>query len=130
MIEADIVFGYLIGDTSEKLQPIMAHPPSQSSDITLESFLNQVLNFNRAKSKDKQKGVKLDFKSTDVYQNSLPLLTELWPKMDYAVWINADIYPGPLNNVLTTPVDAQIFFNGTKNLPNATLRFDMSVISE
>lgn len=41
--------------------------------------------------------------------------------MDMPVWINADIYSGPLNNVLTTPVDAQVFFAGTRNLPNATL---------
>ena len=37
------------------------------------------------------------------------------------VWINADIYRGPLNNTLTMPVDADVFFQGTKSLPNATL---------
>ena len=41
--------------------------------------------------------------------------------MDMPVWINADIYRGPLNNTLTMPVDADIFFEGTKSLPNATL---------
>jgi Uncharacterized conserved protein (DUF2181) len=41
--------------------------------------------------------------------------------MDMPVWINADIYRGPLNNVLTTPVDAQVFFDGTNSLPNAIL---------
>lgn len=121
MIEADIVFGYLIGDLSQVQQPIMAHPPDLTSDITLASFLSQVLQFNKDNAKEKQKGVKLDFKSTDVYQNSLPLLVELWDLMDYPVWINADIYRGPLNNTATTPVDAQIFFDGTKSLPNSTL---------
>ena len=41
--------------------------------------------------------------------------------MSYPVWINADIYPGPLNNTLTLPVDAKVFFNGTNSFPNATL---------
>lgn len=121
MIEADIVFGTLIDDLDQVMQPIMAHPPSITSDISLKSFLNQILDFNTNHTKEEQKGVKLDFKSTDVYQNSLPMLIELWDTMDYPVWINADIYRGPLNNVLTTPVDAQVFFEGIKNLPNATL---------
>lgn len=121
MIEADIVFGLLDGDLSGEHRPIMAHPPTNSSDISLESFLTQILDFNNANVKEKQKGVKLDFKSTDVFQKSLPMLIELWGVMDYPVWINADIYRGPLENVLTVPVDAQIFFEGTKNLPNVTL---------
>lgn len=121
MIEADIVFGHLEGDPLKEQLPVMAHPPLNSSDISLESFLTQVLEFNNANPKEKQKGVKLDFKSTDVYQQSLPMLIELWSMMNYPVWINADIYPGPLNNVLTVPVDAEIFFDGTKSLPNATL---------
>lgn len=121
MIEADIVFGLLDGDLSGEQRPIMAHPPTNSSDISLESFLTQVLDFNNANVKEKQKGVKLDFKSTDVYTKSLPMLIELWDVMDYPVWINADIYRGPFENVLTVPVDAQIFLEGTKNLSNATL---------
>lgn len=121
MIEADIVFGRLMNDPSSDLQPIMAHPPLLTSDISLKSFLTQVLDFNKNNGKEKQKGVKLDFKSTEVFQSSLPMLIELWNIMNYPVWINADIYRGPLNNTLTTPVDAKIFFNGTKLLPNATL---------
>lgn len=129
MIEADIVYGYLIDDPTQLLQPVMGHPPSgavspppiQSSDISLVTFLTQILNFNKQTTNDKQKGVKLDFKSTDVFQNSLPMLNQLWPVMDYPVWINADIYSGPLNNTQTTPVDAQIFFDGIKTLSNATL---------
>lgn len=121
MIEADIVYGRLIDDPTQQLQPIMAHPPNLVSDISLRSFLSQILNFNKGISAENQKGVKLDFKSTDVFQNSLPMLIELWNTMDYPVWINADIYRGPLNNIETLPVDAQFFFNGVKNLPNATL---------
>ena len=121
MIEADIVYGTLFNDSTNELQPIMAHPPNVTSDISLKSFLIQIMDFNNATTKEKQKGVKLDFKSTDVFENSLPMLIDLWITMNYPVWINADIYRGPLNNLNTTPVDAQIFFKGTKNLHNATL---------
>lgn len=121
MIEADIVFGYLTDDPTREMQPVMAHPPIEFSDISLRSFLNQVQTFNQNSPKDKQKGVKLDFKSTETFESSLPMLMELWISMDYPVWINADIYRGPLNNTQTTPVDATTFFNGTKSLPNATL---------
>ena len=80
MIEADIVYGYLKDDPTKELQPIMAHPPILESDITLKSFLTQIMNFNKENVKEKQKGVKLDFKSTDVYSSSLPMLIELWSK--------------------------------------------------
>lgn len=121
MIEADIVYGHLIDDPSTEL-PIMGHPPAITSDISLESFLSQILEFNLKQSNETlRKGVKLDFKSTSVYEKSLPMLIDLWSRMNYPVWINADIYPGPLNNTATIPVDAQVFFAGTKSLPNATL---------
>lgn len=121
MIEADIVYGYLIDDPTQQLQPVMGHPPAENSDISLRSFLQQILDFNTQISSEQHKGVKLDFKSTDVFQNSLSMLIELWPTMNYPVWINADIYRGPLDNTETIPVDAQTFFDGTKTLPNATL---------
>ncbi|CRK91686.1 CLUMA_CG005334, isoform A, partial [Clunio marinus] len=121
MIEADIVYGVLNNDSSEEMQPIMGHPPETTSDISLRSFLNQVLDYNKNKDISEKKGVKLDFKSTTVYKSSLPLLMELWDTMDYPVWINADIYPGPWNNTSTIPVDAQEFFDGAKKLKNAVL---------
>lgn len=121
MIEADIVYGTLFNDSTRELQPIMAHPPNIESDISLRSFLNQIMVFNTGTTKELQKGVKLDFKSTDVFQNSLPMLIELWSTLTYPMWINADIYSGPLNNTETTPVDALVFFSGIKNLTNATL---------
>lgn len=121
MIEADIVYGYLKDDPSRKLQPVMGHPPVNESDISLESFLTQILEFNNKTTEENRKGVKLDFKSTAVYNNSMSMLMEQWNKMNYPVWINADIYSGPLNNTQTTPVDAQVFFDNSKKLPNATL---------
>jgi len=121
MIEADIVYGYLFDDPSRQLRPIMGHPPATESDISLEEFLIQIYDFNNETSEENRKGVKLDFKSTDVYESSLPMLNELWSKMNYPVWINADIYSGPLENTQTLPVDAVKFFTGSKNLTNATL---------
>lgn len=68
----------------------MAHPPATTSDISLESFLNQILEFNNnLTDKALMKGVKLDFKTTEVFSDSLQLLISLWSTMNYPVWINA-----------------------------------------
>lgn len=61
------------------------------SDITLKNFLTQIWNFNENVSKKKQKGVKLDFKSTDVFQSSLEILSEMW-NTNYEIWLNAGNY--------------------------------------
>lgn len=74
MIEADIVLGK-INNTGPDL-PIMGHPPAVTSDISLNTFLHTVLNFNN-NTKEK-KGVKLDFKSIEVFEGSLDILHELW----------------------------------------------------
>ena len=49
--------------------PIMAHPPANTSDLTLQKFLDTVRNTTSSK-----KGVKLDFKSTAAFNLSIPLL--------------------------------------------------------
>lgn len=56
----------------------MGHPPSITSDITLQSFLTQILEFNRPKEEQNRKGVKLDFKSIEVFEGSLNMLKSLW----------------------------------------------------
>jgi len=43
MIEADVNLGIYTGDTSIELIPIMAHPPIMFSDLSLESFLNTII---------------------------------------------------------------------------------------
>lgn len=138
MIEADIVYGSLVNE-HEKL-PIMAHPPNLTSDISLEGFLSQIIAFNQNASKENQKGVKLDFKTTGlrnkiyfsfvvfaccffssaVFVDSIPVLKNLWEQMSFPKWINADIYRGPLNSE-TNPVDALAFFKGVKDLKGAIL---------
>lgn len=79
-IEADIVLGTLIGDTTGTKQPVMGHPPIETSDISLSSFLQQILTFNNAHS-GATKGVKLDFKTIEVFSGSLDLLISLWDQV-------------------------------------------------
>jgi hypothetical protein len=43
MIEADISLGTLASSPSEVI-PIMAHPPSTVSDLSLEMFLSEIVN--------------------------------------------------------------------------------------
>ncbi|XP_007519180.1 protein FAM151B [Erinaceus europaeus] len=84
MIEADVL---LPSDGSEHVQPIMAHPPETSSDLTLQEWLGAVLQSN--------KGIKLDFKSLAAVQPSMMLLENVKPQLKRPVWINADVLPGP-----------------------------------
>lgn len=118
-IEADIVYGTLDDDPEQIKQPVMGHPPIDHSDISLESFLNQISAYNSHTTS--KKGVKLDFKSIQVFDASMKLLTSIWDKLDYPIWINADIIAGPVNNTETVPVDPMGFFAGCKQLPNAVL---------
>lgn len=97
----------------------MAHPPNITSDITLHEFLKQIKNHNEKLMKESRKGVKLDFKSIEVFTNSLDILDEFWTS-DYDIWINADIYSGPVN-ATNTPVDADLFLTEAKKFSTATL---------
>lgn len=119
MIEADIVLGTLENDTSGQQIPVMGHPPANVSDITLETFLTKILDYNTL-NPDRQKGVKLDFKSTVVYEGSIGILNSLWKRMTYPVWLNADILPGPVNPT-SIPVDANFFLSASKNFSSAVL---------
>lgn len=118
-IEADIVLGKLNGDGED--MPIMAHPPANVSDLTLSEFLNQIINFNRD-HEDQKKGVKLDFKSIEVFEGSLDILDVNIPNpTTYPVWINADILSGPVEQNRTVPVDADRFFAGCMRYKQAVL---------
>lgn len=97
----------------------MAHPPDNKSDITLHEFMRQIKSHNEKVSKDERKGVKLDFKSIEVFETSLDILIEFFTT-DYDIWINADIYSGPVN-ATGTPVDADRFLTEAKKFTTATL---------
>ncbi|XP_073827383.1 protein FAM151B isoform X2 [Musca autumnalis] len=118
MIEADIVMGK-INDTGPDM-PVMAHPPANSSDISLDSFLEQIKLYND-EHKEKMKGVKLDFKSIEVFEGALKTLEAKIPEMTYPIWLNADIISGPVNQNNTIPVDPQRFFAGSSKFPQAVL---------
>lgn len=67
MIEADVSMGTVVGFEAD-LRPIMAHPPTKSSDMSLENFLDTIL------SSKQKKGIKLDFKDIEAVELSLNLL--------------------------------------------------------
>ena len=79
MIEADISMGNLYNGRSNI--PIMAHPPNNTSDISLEEFFNHIMAYNLDNS-NKMKGVKLDFKSTDAFEKSLDILDKMFGKVN------------------------------------------------
>lgn len=165
MIEADVELGK-VKDGDGTIIPIMAHPPTTESDLSLQQFLQRIITHNTDYPCN-SKGVKLDFKSIESFDESLPLLISLWPKvliidlydnnierlrssklcrnqietcfrfcsvlflahiclstttlfnvsqMRFPVWVNADILPGPVNNVDTTPVDADRFLQACNTL--------------
>lgn len=70
MFEADIVMGILNTTDSTDLIPVMGHPPANESDISLEEFLNVVL-------EDSKRGVKLDFKTIEVFNASREILAKV-----------------------------------------------------
>ena len=69
MIEADVLFGHVTGgEVHAGVRPIMAHPPAKHSDLTLERFLDRIL------QSDLAKGIKLDFKEMDVVEPALVII--------------------------------------------------------
>ncbi|XP_057307312.1 protein FAM151B-like isoform X2 [Hydractinia symbiolongicarpus] len=111
MLEADVIL-----DPSDG-QPIMAHPPATSSDITLKQWLTEAL-------ATPKKGIKLDFKQTKAISPSLEILEDLMENVTAdampPILLNADIIPGPNNNK-TTPVDANVFIRSCSAVENAVL---------
>ncbi|XP_039285236.1 protein FAM151B isoform X2 [Nilaparvata lugens] len=118
MIEADILMGQLDGSPpGTNPIPIMGHPPQTTSDLSLEEFLTTIL------KSGKHKGIKLDFKSKEVFASSENIVEEVLnkPEADFPVWINADVLPGPGNSPVV-PVDADYFVRTVvKKFPSAML---------
>lgn len=80
MIEADVLIGTHLKDSSPSANiPIMSHPPKNESNLSLKEFLTTILAHN---AKNSTKGVKLDFKTIEVFNESLPLLKNLWRKVN------------------------------------------------
>lgn len=73
MLEADISLGQVVGKEGPPI-PIMAHPPATTSDISLAEFLEAIAKHNE-KGVD-VKGVKLDFKSIEAFEQSQELIAK------------------------------------------------------
>ena len=112
MIEADVIM-----DPVQNI-PIMAHPPANTSDLTLEAFLEHVL------IHWEEKGIKLDFKQDEAVNASAPIMKKIFGnrKQLPPIILNADILVGPnTNENETTPVDPELFFNTFAPFRNAIL---------
>lgn len=68
-------------DKKDKNVPILAHPPNNQSDLSLEQFLGAVKVHN-AKT-NATKGVKLDFKSIEALTDSVVLLEKQWKDVGF-----------------------------------------------
>jgi len=122
MIEADVNLGYFTGGSIFDFIPIMAHPPIIYSDLSLDLFLDKVIEALKSNSTLK-KGIKLDFKRTDILEESLQILTAKLDLINFPLWINADIIDGPgLNLISNKIVNADIFLAlANKYAPMATV---------
>lgn len=99
LIEADVS----LLENSKYPIAIMAHPPAATSDLSLDSFLQQII---ASKSK---KGIKLDFKSTKVVEPSFRCLAKHYANLqDRPLILNADIVAGDYPTA-NQPVDAWTF---------------------
>ncbi|XP_046437276.1 protein FAM151B-like isoform X2 [Daphnia pulex] len=107
MLEADVSLGKLKSDPHSEDRPIMAHPPISASDLSLEDFLDEVLD------EAYYKGIKLDFKSVEVLERALQIVKTREHKIRVPLWLNADIIKGPVDST-SNPIDAQLFLSLTK----------------
>lgn len=121
MLEADILMGYLESDPLKTIIPIMAHPPKNTSDISVQSFLQQVHDFNAKQTAvEKVKGIKLDFKELAAVAPSIEMMKQIDADWKNEVWLNADIVQGPVAST-KVPVDPVKFLEACRAYPKATL---------
>lgn len=101
MLEADVSMSTSLG----QIIPIMAHPPSTESDITLEEWLAEVVKH--------KKGIKLDFKTVEVLEPAIKILKKYQSQIKVPLIMNADVLPGP-GNPLAVPLDSRKFVETCK----------------
>ena len=78
MLEADVLLGTVNG--SGTVVPIMGHPPANTSDLSLQDFLRTIVTHNKDHPND-QRGVKLDFKSIEVFEKAMDYMKENFDKV-------------------------------------------------
>jgi len=111
-IEADILMGVMIDGPSPGGSEIaiMAHPPSRTSDLSFQAFLDGCVT-------EAKHHIKLDFKDLRSLQLCLPQLAAARLRLlqnGQVVWINADILPGPNRRSQICPVPAAAFFSAVR----------------
>lgn len=103
-------------------------------------MLLDMISHNKNYTMESPKGLKLDFKTIEAFEASLPILNEYYPKVrqfnkhqlqydlyftcyqvEFPLWFNADILPGPGENNNKVPVDAHRFLDGAANFPESKL---------
>lgn len=97
MIEADVT----LAETTRYPIPIMAHPPMNMSDITLEDWLHEVVR------SETLKGIKLDFKSTRVVEPAFRVLARHSEFLRGPLILNADVLQGLIQFLILTFVSAR-----------------------
>lgn len=89
MLEIDVI----LGDVDGVLQPLLAHPPATTSDLSLAALLRTLSTV----APHAAVGLKLDFKQPAAVEPSLQLLKQVhWPSAT-RLWLNADVFQGPGN---------------------------------
>jgi len=113
-IESDIVLGTCNDDEEEvligeRIQPIMAHPPSKTSDLSFKKFLEMSTYDSKISSKEMKKHLKLDFKEIDAVEPVLQNVKDMDVCQSHGktIFLNADILPGPGSK--TPAIDADVF---------------------
>ena len=91
-IECDVLMS-----SNQPSKPILAHPPSKESDISVESMLRFVLASGKNEKKNLRKHLKLDFKEIEALRPTLDLIlnSDFTNTLEKNIFLNADILPGP-----------------------------------
>ncbi|CAE8650459.1 unnamed protein product [Polarella glacialis] len=123
--EVDVTMGHVVGsDRSSDPVPIMAHPPSRTSDLSFEACLEAVI-------QDGRRHVKFDFKNLASVELCLPMLAAASSRLAanrQAVWLNADVLPGPGLRSWSCAVPAEAFLAAAAELcPGAHLSLGWKV---
>lgn len=120
-IESDIVMGRTLPESEglDEVTPIMSHPPKKTSDLSFHDFIKMSID-----GKTLRKHIKLDIKEFECIDPVSKILRqELQPIEDdqRAVYLNADILPGP-GNRQEPPINGDIFIEKCMDVvgPNAS----------
>jgi glycerophosphoryl diester phosphodiesterase len=133
-IECDVILG-------EDGQPLLAHPPHRTSDVTVRVLLQKVMLSSTDSSGSKtepwklQRHLKLDFKEGCAIKPTLEMIHNLsiqnpWNKI---IYLNADILPGPGRRHDPPTLPASIFLEscldylGRFQMQNSELSFAFSL---